>query len=181
MDTGTTSSLRLFYALWPDDATRAALQQLQAPMDGRQTRYGNLHLTLAFLGQQPAELVPVLTKILEALPPTPLSLTLNRVGYFTSNRVAWAGMHAAPPALLALRHDLTQELARHHIAFNGRADFRPHVTLVRDASPPEDLPFTPIVWQADEVALVQSTSQPDGVVYRVLASRRLTQNVKMQP
>jgi 2'-5' RNA ligase len=173
MDTGTPKTLRLFYALWPDDATRAALMRVQAPMHGRKTRYENLHLTLPFLGQQSADLLPTLKMVLADVPPTKLSLVLDRAGYFTQNRVAWAGMHETPAELIALYRHLTQELMRHHVSFNGRSNFRPHVTLARDAEPPEDLPFDPIVWQADHVALVGSVTEPEGVVYRVLASRWL--------
>src|SRR5437667_76833 len=45
--------LRLFYALWPDAATRAALTRLQLAVRGRNMRPENFHLTLAFLGEQP--------------------------------------------------------------------------------------------------------------------------------
>src|ERR1700724_2954341 len=48
---------RLFFALWPDAATSNALaalaQQVAAESGGRPTAPGNVHLTLAFLGDQP--------------------------------------------------------------------------------------------------------------------------------
>ena len=48
---------RLFFALWPDAATSVALaalaQQIAAESGGRPTAPGNVHLTLAFLGDQP--------------------------------------------------------------------------------------------------------------------------------
>jgi 2'-5' RNA ligase len=173
MNTDRTHSLRLFYALWPDDATRAALMQLQAPIHGRKTRYENIHLTLAFLGQQSADLLPMLKKILTRLPQTPLSFVFDRAGYFTRNRVAWAGMHQIPDPLIALHDNLTQELRQNNVEFDSRSAFRPHVTLARDATQPEDLPFEPVIWQADQVALVQSVTQPEGVLYSVIASRSL--------
>ena len=165
-----TQPLRLFYALWPDDAVRAALMDIQAPMHGRKTPYRNLHITLAFLGQQPAGMLPALKKILAELPRTAPPLVLDRVGYFTNNRIAWAGMHGTPDALIALQRDLTHRLRQNQIDFKDAAEFRPHVTLARDAAPPECLPFEPICWQADHVALVESVTQQDGVSYRVLAS-----------
>lgn len=177
MDITPKESLRLFYALWPDDATRNALLQIQASMRGRLIRYENLHMTLAFLGQQPVSLLPTLTDILTHLPKLDIVLTLDRAGYFPRNRVAWAGAHQAPEALTALYHRLMQSLAQHGIASDTQSNFKPHVTLARDASAPPDIPFTPIRWQANQVALVQSTQRSDGVFYEVLAMRNLHEDV----
>lgn len=161
-------SLRLFYALWPDDATRAALTQLQSATHGNQTRPENLHLTLAFLGQQPAALLPVLQTILTGLSKPEITLTIDRLGYFSRHRIAWAGIRKAPDALFALQQQLMQELARHNISSANQTNFKPHITLARDATPPSDIPFTPINWQAQRIVLVQSTTLPEGVRYRVL-------------
>jgi 2'-5' RNA ligase len=168
-----TQSHRLFYALWPDHTTRDALLNLQMRVLGRKTAFDNLHLTLAFLGQQPAELLPGLKTILIELPSTPITMVFNRIGYFTKNKIVWAGMHDTPAALIALQRNLMESLAQHNIAFNGQSEFRPHITLARDAPQPEDLPFPPIAWQAGQVALVESVNQPASVSYRVLASHPL--------
>jgi 2'-5' RNA ligase len=173
MNANTSESLRLFFALWPDDATRTALMRLQAPMRGRIIPYENLHMTLAFLGTQPAELLPTLKEILERLPPLTATLTVDRVGYFTRNRVAWAGMHEAPDALTGLQKALAQAITQRGIAFDNQHAFKPHVTLARDAALPPDLAFEPVVWRADKVALVQSATQREGAIYRVLATRSL--------
>jgi RNA 2',3'-cyclic 3'-phosphodiesterase len=170
-------SLRLFFALWPDDATASALLKLQAPMHGRIIPYTNLHLTLVFLGQQPAALLPELKDILQRLPRTEINLTLNRVGYFPRNRIAWAGMRNVPESLLALHRRLVQTLNERNIAFNDQHDYKPHVTLARDASLPPDLAFDPIIWQANQAVLVQSMTTPEGSIYQVLASRSLDKDV----
>lgn len=172
-------SLRLFYALWPDDATRAALREIQATMQGKISRYENLHMTLAFLGQQPATLLPALTDILAHLPALELTMTLDHVGSFTRNRIAWAGTREAPPALHALHRHLVQALGEHRVAFDGKSVFRPHITLARDTAAPPDRPFTPIRWRADHAVLVKSTLRADGPVYEVLASRNLSEPVWM--
>jgi 2'-5' RNA ligase len=169
-------SLRLFYALWPDDAARAELMRLQSGLHGRLTRYDNFHITLAFLGQQPAALLPALKEILERLPTGSMTLTLNRSGYFSRNRIAWAGMHAPPDALFELQRSLAQLLVRKQVAYDAQSSFKPHVTLARNASPPSDMVFTPIVWRASQVVLVQSDMQRDGVIYRVLGSRSLDED-----
>jgi 2'-5' RNA ligase len=173
MDDGARKSLRLFYALWPDESSRASIAGLQRAVQGRQTRYENLHLTLAFLGQQPAALLPALKKIMTGLPASQVTLALDRVGYFTRHRIAWAGMHEVPAALNTLHAELMQTLERQQIVFDSEPGFRPHLTLARDAPAPSELEFEPIIWRADCIALVQSVTDPDGVCYRVLASRRL--------
>jgi 2'-5' RNA ligase len=178
-ETGPSSSLRLFFALWPDDATRAALMRLQTMMQGQMTRYENLHVTLAFLGQQPAALVPELKQILERLPRADMTLTLDRIGYFTRKRIAWAGTHQAPENLLTLQQQLADALARLGLATDTRNDFKPHVTLARDAAPPPDTSFTPIVWHIGRIALVKSETLSTGASYEVLASRPIDRDVRV--
>jgi len=164
-------SLRLFYALWPDDAVRERLAALQAHVDGKLTAYENLHITLAFLGEQPADSLPALGAILDGLPRDEIMLPLDRLGYFPKKRIAWAGMHAVPGALRALAGALADALIANGVAFDRRTDFKPHVTLARDADPPRDVSFDPIVWHAERIVLVQSVMQRGGVRYEVLAER----------
>lgn len=161
---------RLFYALWPDDPVRDALTQLQMGISGRKMRRDNLHLTLAFLGDQPAGLIDTLRGILHSLPKPDLWLTLDRLGYFPRQRIVWAGMHEAPPALLEMHRQLSDALQQAGVTFDARLSFKPHVTLARNAEQPEDLPFAPVSWQASRTVLAQSTTLPEGVIYDVLAS-----------
>ncbi len=170
MDSEPVQSLRLFYALWPDDVTRDALAKLQAGISGRKTSYENLHLTLAFLGDQTIASLPVLKKILANFPQQDTTLTLDRIGYFPKSRIAWAGPHAASNALFELRRCLTSELIQANFTVDTRAAFKPHVTLARDATVPDEAPFEPIHWHARHVCLVASSAEPDGVRYRILAS-----------
>jgi 2'-5' RNA ligase len=167
------AGLRLFFALWPDPETRAALAALQQRIKGRKTLYGNLHVTLAFQGMQSATLLPLLRQILAGLPPPDLTLDIDRIGYFARRRIAWAGSHQPPDTLLTLQRSLTEALLQHHVAFDNRPSFTPHITLARDAAPPSDFPFDPIRWHAGHVALVQSSTLAEGAAYRVLASLQL--------
>jgi 2'-5' RNA ligase len=171
MDQDNRPSLRLFYALWPDEPVRDALTGLQSNLQGRLTRRANLHLTLAFLGSQPASLVPTLIDVLHQLPAPDMLLTLDRFGYFSRPRVAWAGLREVPAALTSLHAALNAALAQHDIVFERQAAFKPHVTLARNAAPPPDTSFEPIAWHPRQVALVESVSEDGGVSYRVLASR----------
>jgi RNA 2',3'-cyclic 3'-phosphodiesterase len=173
MNAAASESLRLFFALWPDATTRTALMRLQAGIQGRLVTYDNLHLTIAFLGQQPVTLLATLNDLLTRVPASTLTLTIDRVGYFPRNRVAWAGMHDIPPPLATLHRLLTEGLQRTGMPFRQEHDFKPHVTLARDATLPADMVFTPIVWQVGEIALVQSITEASSTRYSVLASRAL--------
>lgn len=161
-------SLRLFYALWPDASTRDALTRLQQPLAGRKMHRADLHLTLAFLGAQPAALLPELLAILAALPKPDMALRLECLGYFPSSRIVWAGLQSTPAALLSLREALLAQLARHGISGAARGTFTPHVTLARNAAPPESVAIEPITWHADRCVLVESVAEENGVRYRVL-------------
>ncbi|MDP3841798.1 MAG: RNA 2',3'-cyclic phosphodiesterase [Oxalobacteraceae bacterium] len=164
--------VRLFYALWPDDATRSALVRLQAPIQGRITPAEDLHLTLVFLGAQATASLPALQSVLAKLPPAAITLQLDCLGYFPRNGVAWAGAQHVPDALAALNQSLLAALAQHNIAVDQSARFKAHITLARNAPASAAAPdMTPIVWRADHVALVQSTGSAPR--YRLLASRRL--------
>jgi len=88
--------LRLFYALWPDKATRDALANLQLSIRGRIILPQNLHITLAFLGDQPVWLLPTLRTILEGLNFPRIDLKIDRIGFFARSRIAWAGMGKQP-------------------------------------------------------------------------------------
>jgi len=100
-----------------------------------------------------------------------MTLVLDRLGYFSRHRIAWAGIQDVPDALMALQQTLTQALAQHGIAFNDQSGFRPHVTLARDALAPADVAVEAIHWRVGELVLAQSTTDRDGTFYRVLARR----------
>lgn len=167
----STNSARLFYALWPDDAVRMELLNLQTSMQGRMTRYENLHLTMVFLGEQPTSLLPILRDVLKQMPRPDFQLDLDCLGYFSRPRIAWAGMHAVPDALSSLHKKLTDELEFHCITSASGERFKPHVTLARDTSAPAELEFAPIRWRARHLVLVSSTVLADGIHYRIVASR----------
>jgi 2'-5' RNA ligase len=82
-------------------------------------------------------------------------------------------MQREPEALLALYRELSEALRASEVRFEDLRQFRPHVTLARDAAPPADALFTPLTWHAHRIVLVQSSAQPGGSGYRVIAARDL--------
>lgn len=166
-----SSRRRLFYALWPDDATRLALQALQEEIPGRRIRPDNLHMTLAFLGEQDSERVEPLKEILRALPAFESLLSIDVLGYFRGARIAWAGMTEPNPALIHWQGALRDELAAGNFIGPRLETFQPHITLARDARrPAHTVLAVPIRWPANRVVLVESLGgigRP--TVYRIIA------------
>jgi 2'-5' RNA ligase len=166
--------VRLFFALWPDDAVRAELarwsRELHALCGGRTTRPENLHVTLAFLGGVEEARVAEVERAAGEVAPKTVSLVLDQPGYWKQNRIAWAGASVVPPELEALVSELRGALAKSRIRFDAKS-FVSHVTLLRDAREPKGIPaLDPILWKVDGFALVQSVTLPRGSRYEVRRS-----------
>ncbi len=163
--------LRLFFALWPDDATRAALadwgRRIHRVTGGRPTRAESIHQTLAFLGDcEPARLAEAETAAGRVLPRR-FELVLDRAAVWDHNRIAWAGATAVPPELDALVAELRGALAAARFTFD-RKPFVPHITLVRKTRHGGALPaLEPIRWPVDGFVLVRSELRPDGSDYAI--------------
>ena len=168
-------ALRLFFALWPDAATRSALAALQHGLGvqagGRLVAPENLHLTMAFLGMQPARLLPAITGVLERIAVPEMTLLVDTYGYFPRARMAWAGLSAPPRALMALQAELIGALRQCGIGHDMESVFRPHITLMRNAAAGGLGMVQPICWEAPCLALVQSATLARGSTYKVLAEQ----------
>ena len=164
---------RLFYALWPDDQTRTHLRRLQESVVGRKVNPENLHLTLAFLGNQAKSLMPALAALIDRLPGQGFTVGIDRYGYFSKPRVAWAGPSETPAPLLALQQSLVEELNAAQVPLKPDPKFRPHVTLARDANSLDE-PFAPMIpWRVSKVMLIQSIQVKGGVIYSPIVERVL--------
>lgn len=165
--------LRLFFALWPDDPTRARLadwtRAIHRAGGGRATRPESVHLTLAFLGSTPAAALPAVIAAAGRVPPRAFELRVDEPGYWRHNQIAWAGVREVPPELAALVGDLRAELVAASVAFDPKP-FLAHLTLVRKAHPGFKLPrLAPIDWPVRDFVLVRSVTGPDGSAYEVAA------------
>ena len=184
------SPLRLFFALPVPDPVRAQAARIRsrasdlkaswAPLEG-------LHLTLAFLGAQPAGLVPTLRAAARevAAGHRPFTLTTAGPGGFPrlgAARVLWLGCRPEP-ALEALAADLRAALAARAVPFDP-SPFRPHLTLAR-LKKPGDLSglardFPGVAFPVQELILYQSTQTPAGSRYTPLGSTGLGQIEEFQ-
>jgi 2'-5' RNA ligase len=170
------SPLRVFFALWPEASARDALSALArdtaAQARGRAPPAGNLHLTLAFLGDVAAARIAALAALGPAVAAAvpPFTLTLDRVGAFGDGRIAWAGTSAPPRDLERLAQSLTGALAQEGFPSERRA-FHPHVTLARHCRRPAGTgTLAPIAWRVERITLNASELSPRGPRYRELGA-----------
>jgi 2'-5' RNA ligase len=165
-------ALRLFFALWPDEATRTRLAEwtraIHRESGGRTMRPENVHLTLAFLGSTDAALLPAIEAAAARVTPRAFTLGIDEAGYWRHNQIAWAGASAVPAALAALVADLRAALLGAGIPFDTKP-FATHVTLIRKARPGFRMPrLAPLDWAVRDFVLVQSVTGPDGSRYEVI-------------
>lgn len=173
---------RLFFALWPDAATRECLNKALrgiVPAQARATHSDDLHITLVFLGsldasaqhcaEQAAARVPALVPTLVSA--EPFTLTLDTLGHWQRPRILWLGTAHCPDALLALVSGLRRALQPCELKLDERP-YQPHLTFARKAQSAAALPALgePIAWPVSSFALVESQPVRDGARYRALTT-----------
>src|SRR5262249_58700672 len=148
-----------------------------------------MHLTLVFLGEQPAERVADIRDALNAATrgQRPFPLSMGHLGHFggSAPRVLWVEARAPGGRLAAVRFALNAALDERGIAFD-RKPLVPHLTLgrARRDAPTEagrllaqrlralSLPPPPQPFEVDAVALVRSQLSPRGPHYTPLGEHR---------
>lgn len=149
-----------------------------------------IHLTLKFLGDVPADGIPLIASAMGrvAAAGTPLALYLAGAGCFPipeRPRVLWAGLAGDVERLAGLQARMQDAMAELGFAREARA-FTPHLTLarMRDLATPDELrrvgsavrqlAVPRVDFTAGELALIRSDLLPSGAVYTVLATSRLS-------
>lgn len=151
--------MRLFFACWPPPAVAQALarwaREAQRDCGGRATRADTIHLTLAFLGEADAQGALATGRAVRS---RATSLQIDVARYWSHNRIVWAGPELVP-----------QELAQLARALGETREFAGHVTLIREARAPKQLPvLAPLEWPLTEFVLMNSELLPEGPRYEVL-------------
>nr|WP_243112541.1 RNA 2',3'-cyclic phosphodiesterase [Caproiciproducens sp. NJN-50] len=100
---------------------------------GRFTQIENLHLTLVFLGEIPAEKAGLVRESMDAVSVLPFPLHVGGFGYFRreGGDIFWAGVERSEP-LVSLHRQLSAQLRNRGLTLERRG-FRPHLTLARQA------------------------------------------------
>lgn len=159
---------RLFFALFPDDAARAAIARLadevgrQHGLRGAALKRERFHITLHHLGDYaglPAAVVEGAQRAAAHVVATPFDVVFDRVKSF-------AGRAQKKPCVLVgaqgdtklqrLRRQLGECLIEAGLGKHVTREFTPHVTLRYERILVPEQPVAPIAWTVREFALVHS-------------------------
>ncbi len=188
--------LRLFAAIELPESWRQALVRIRADLERvawgelRWVRPDLMHLTLVFLGYQPAETLPSIREAMGTAgsEANPFQLSLDRVGCFGQPgrvQVLWVGLAETPPELQKLHQSLAAQLSAREISFD-RKPLVPHITLARVRRPMDRAlslrlysaiqktrALAGLSAEVQEFVLMQSHLSSAGPEYEVVARFRL--------
>jgi 2'-5' RNA ligase len=186
-------TLRTFIALDMPPEIKAAVEKYVQPLKSLAGRVSwvkreNLHLTLKFLGDTPANRIDEIAAALQevAAASTPFAAEIYGSGAFPnekSPRVLWVGINDECGTLLKLAKTVDERMHQFGFMKEKRA-FTPHLTIgrVKDPRIPEILralkenPFETMPAQFDEIIFMQSELNPAGSIYTPLRKLKLGRN-----
>ena len=174
------STVRLFFALWPDDSTRVQImsraKHIKRIKKGRLISINNLHMTLHFIGNTNLDNMKCLDQKASQVIARPFTMELNFQDTFIKPGIIWLGCKTPPPELQELQKLLGNFLSGCDYEPEKR-DYQPHVTLYRKAVPEEQTrSIAPVTWKTDSFSLIQSSNDRQGVIYKEI--RRYPLSVK---
>jgi len=139
---------RLFVALTPPPPVRAELAALADGLAGaRWNPAENLHLTLRFIGDTPAETQAAMEEALARVRVEPFVLPVGGIGVFPPRgpaKVLWAGVGGGHPRLHQLRKQVDEALLSVDLTLDVRT-FAPHFTLARLGETVEPKPLAKLL------------------------------------
>ncbi|MBY4894611.1 RNA 2',3'-cyclic phosphodiesterase [Rhodobacteraceae bacterium N5(2021)] len=178
--------MRAFIALPLADTAVDALLRVQSLLPvGKPVPEENLHITLAYLGEVPEEVLEVLHDLLEAAPLRAADVAFGALGTFAEMERGLTFAEVIPSDALTALQSKVAQLARQAGAELPRRRFHPHVTLLRANKQPKGpardrlaaamgIPLDVPGFTARELRLYQSTLTPTGARHEVLASYPLS-------
>jgi len=163
---------RLFFGLWPDERQRNTLRDQIQPVissvEGAAVERRNWHVTLVFIGAFPDEQVEELLIKTGDVECEPFRLRLDKIAFWARPKIACLQALTVPDELRRLKKSLEDLLDPFGIE-PERSEYRPHVTVVRNARAFESTRLARTVelqWSGFE--LIESISGPGGPRYRPL-------------
>ena len=166
------SSTRVFFALWPDDRQRDRLRDVinsvAKTVEGRAVDRRNWHVTLAYVGDFPAERVPELLERARQITFEPFRLSFDRLEFWARVQRCLDGGDRAGrlEALVAELHRLLQDF--------GVVIRRPDLSAAYHGCAERPDVRRPSAWRKGAVTewssfeLLESSSSPGGVTYQAV-------------
>lgn len=127
---------RIFIAIRFGEEFKQTLVDVQDTLrargiEGDYCPYGNLHITLAFVGEKYD--LPAIREAVNEVSFEPFEMTLGHLGTFpTKAGVIWCGIKDPKPAS-ALAKQLRERLTAHGVTYST-TEFVPHISLVQHPS-----------------------------------------------
>jgi 2'-5' RNA ligase len=171
---GPDKTIRLFFALWPDDNLSHSIHQLTGQIRKQQHGHGRpvpeskLHMTLAFLGNVAADKLDCVRTAADRVQGEAFSLELTELVYRKRQQMVWLCPIETPAVLVQLYADLAAQLKTCDIPLEQRP-YLAHMTLMRkldrwhEIKPPQPMP-----WDVRKFVLVQSVPEDDHVRYDII-------------
>lgn len=163
---------RLFFALWPDEATRAKIDQLNQSLlckNLKKVRPDNLHVTLAFMGRVDEQTEQKIRQSIPSIIANSFTILFDQLTSWSDAGVLCLTSHKQPLQIIDLVEQLKIVIEEQGVELDNRP-YTAHVTLARKALPNPTILLAPISWHAISFALVESVSTARGVEYQVLES-----------
>jgi len=161
---------RLFISVNCDDKVKNQLLCVQEKIKtqsvkGSFSRPENLHLTLVFIGETPADKIPLIASVIDkalTTPVDPFTLTFSTVGFFkhSNKELWWIGTESNDPSLgilKTIRGRIADGLFSEGVNFDNRP-FNPHITLGREVKhdSPIIIPKQEIIFPVKRISLMKS-------------------------
>lgn len=183
----STRSIRIFLALYPDDAARSALADVidachRANPTIRWERLSQVHITARFIGDMPeSALAPLEQALRAAIAEMPVIRTrIDATGVFPDMRrpsIVWVGL-APPQGRLLLLHDALEDVCTAQGFARDRRPWIPHLTIgrIKERSDTRKLEndleacnFDPIPVTFRSLCIMESVLAPAGATHTLRA------------
>jgi len=188
MKKDSDEAVRTFIAVELPEEIHKNLHKLQNDMkdsmpDVRWTKYGNIHLTLKFLGDTNVSKIKAISKAIQDVADefSPFIISLAGIGAFPNSRkpsVVWTGIKKGADEMIRLASSVENAVEKFGFPREKRP-FRPHLTIgrVREINHPAVMMKAlenPTVGEIGEftvekVSLIKSQLDPAGSIYTTLS------------
>lgn len=185
-------TLRTFIAVELPNDIHDSLQKLKNNIkdsmpDVRWTKYGNVHLTLKFLGDIEPSKVDMISVSIQNVANefSPFTMSLARIGAFPNSRkpsIIWVGIEEGSGEVIQIANRIESSMEKLGFAKEKRP-FRPHLTIgrVRELKHPsimaKSLESNEIGeigrFRVEKLSFIKSQLDPSGSIYTTLSEALL--------